>query len=354
MIIATIPSDSNAITVAPESTLASLAIIGQAANAAAARHTFSNYRARIAANTLRRQDADLALFARYLRVVGIETGNDYAILPDAWRGMTYGLVEGFREWMLDQGYAVTSVNVRLSTVKTYTKLALRAGAISTDDYTLIKTVNGYAHKEARRIDEQRQSDDVGTRKKGAKKADAVTLSAAQVKALKGQPDTAQGRRDALLVCLLFDHGLRCGEVAALDVSAINLTDGTMMFYRPKVDKVQTHTLTPNTLHAALAYFKHDAPPAGKLLRASIKGGALVHAGMSERAITKRIDTLGAALGIPVLSAHDGRHSFATRAARNKTDSFALQEAGGWNSLAMPRRYVQAAKIANEGVNLGDE
>ena len=30
----------------------------------------------------------------------------------------------------------------------------------------------------------------------------------------------------------------------------------------------------------------------------------------------------------------------------------LQEAGGWNSPAMPLRYVETAKIANEGVNLG--
>jgi hypothetical protein len=30
----------------------------------------------------------------------------------------------------------------------------------------------------------------------------------------------------------------------------------------------------------------------------------------------------------------------------------LQEAGGWSSLAMPRRYVEENEIANEGVRLG--
>jgi hypothetical protein len=33
------------------------------------------------------------------------------------------------------------------------------------------------------------------------------------------------------------------------------------------------------------------------------------------------------------------------------DPFRLQEAGGWNSLALPRRYVEAAKIANEGMGI---
>jgi len=32
----------------------------------------------------------------------------------------------------------------------------------------------------------------------------------------------------------------------------------------------------------------------------------------------------------------------------------LQEAGGWSSLAMPRRYVEENEIANDGVKLGKE
>jgi len=33
----------------------------------------------------------------------------------------------------------------------------------------------------------------------------------------------------------------------------------------------------------------------------------------------------------------------------KVDVFRLQEAGGWNSLAMPRRYVERSEVANEGM-----
>ncbi len=122
------------------------------------------------------------------------------------------------------------------------------------------------------------------------------------------------------------------------------------FYRAKVNKVQTHRLSKDALRAVRAWFANgDAPLVGKLLRASVKGGKLGAAGMSVRAITKRVEYLGRKVGVEGLSAHDGRHSWATRAAREKTDAFALQEAGGWNSLAMPRRYVEAARIANEGV-----
>ena len=73
--------------------------------------------------------------------------------------------------------------------------------------------------------------------------------------------------------------------------------------------------------------------------------------MSERAITERVRVLGEAVGVTGLSAHDCRHYWATRAASQGTDPFALRDAGGWSSLAMPSRYVEAAAIANERVKL---
>ncbi len=79
----------------------------------------------------------------------------------------------------------------------------------------------------------------------------------------------------VLLALLFDHGLRVGELAALQVTDVNLKAGELRFYRPKVGKVQTHRLTPDALTALqAAYFAHgDAPAMGALLRGSQKGGA---------------------------------------------------------------------------------
>lgn len=330
-----------------------IAAIGQAANTVAARHVFDDYRQRKAENTLRRQDADLNLFANYLNSVGIPADSDeLAANPAAWLGVTWGLVAGFVQWMLQQGYATGSVNVRLSTIKTYAKLASKAGTLDKLEYLQIKDVTGYSQKERKRLDERRAEAALITRK-GHKKAEAVRMSPEQARALKiGQPDTPQGRRDAVLMCLLLDHGLRCGEVALLEVTNVDLKAGELRFYRPKVDKVQTHRFTPDTRRALQRWFDSgDAPGVGKLLRGSRKGGHLTSAGMSERAITKRVEALGAEIGIIGLSAHDCRHYWATTAARKGTDPFSLQEAGGWNSLAMPRRYVEAARIANEGVHL---
>ncbi len=327
--------------------------IGQAANQWAASQVFVDYRSRKAQNTLTRQGNDLALFAKCLADVGIEVG-DLATDSTAWSVITWGLVEGFKRWQLEAGYSVSSVNVRLSTIKTYAKLALKAGTLDKSEYALIRAVSGYDGKEARRINEQRRAVDLPTRfeRSGAKKADNTAITRQQADSLKAQPNTAQGRRDCLLMCLLLDHGLRCGEVALLKVEDFDLEAGEFKFYRPKVDKTQTHRMTPDTLTAARAYLTQDAGEVGPLLLASRKGGELTHAGMTERAITKRVGALGNAIGIDRLSAHDLRHYWATQAARNGTPIDRLQDAGGWNSPAMPLRYVERAKIANEGVLLG--
>jgi len=345
----------NAITLRPDSH--ALAQAGQVANGIASRSVFADYRARKAANTLRRQDNDLALFADFLSAAGLQVG-DFASDPQAWRGVTWGLVEGFARWQLQAGYAVPSVNVRLATVKSYARLALKAGALDATEFAMIMTVKGYSHKESKRVDEQRQAAELPTRK-GAKKSAAVSITPEQAAQLIARPETAQGRRDALLMCLTLEHGLRVGEVARLAVTDFDLKAGTLNFYRPKVDKTQTHALTPQTLKAARAYFKHDAPKQGNLWRASASksngrkaAGTLTAQGMTERALTKRVKTLGEAVGLLGLSAHDCRHYWATQAARNNTPIDRLQEAGGWNSPAMPLRYVEAAKIANEGVKLG--
>ena len=144
----------------------------------------------------------------------------------------------------------------------------------------------------------------------------------------------------------------------LEVKDFDLKAGVLTFYRPKVDKLQVHKLSPRTLKAAKAYFSNDAPKRGVIWRASAskrdgkkKAGTLIGQGATERGLTKRVRTLGEVIGLKSLSAHDCRYYWATQAARNGTPVDRLQDAGGWNSPAMPLRYVEKAKIANQGVIL---
>jgi integrase len=339
-----------------------LTFAGEVANDHAAKGAFVDYLSRKSDNTIRSQAAGLHRFADYLDRIGEgidqSFGADMATFaeaagafpdgpapdPDAWAGISWGLVEGFRNWMVQEGDAVSTINARLSAVKTFARLAMKAGALTPEEYAVIRTVAGYSQKEAKRVNERRE-----VTRRGHKKAQHVSIDKKQARKLRKQPDTPQGRRDALLMCLLLDHGLRVGEVARLQVSDFDLKAGEMRFYRPKVDKTQTHKLSGDTQRALQAWFDNgDAPAIGPLLRASRKNGDLSEAGMTEWSISQRVRTLGERIGLEGLSAHDCRHYWATFWA-DKVDVLRLQEAGGWSSLAMPRRYVEESEIANEGM-----
>ncbi len=326
--------------------------VGQAANRAAAAWAFADYRGRKSANTLRNHDAALGLFGRFLMESGAADfadldGAALASDPAAWHGVTWGIVEAWRVAMLAAGYSVGTINNRLSAIRVYAGLASKAGAIPADELTMIKAVAGYGVTEGKRINERRPRSRVGP-----KKSAAVGLTLDQARRLKAPADNSgQAARDAFIMTLLLDHGLRVGELAALEVEALNLDAGMLIFYRPKVDMTQSHRLTAAALTAARRYLANRPPIAGGLWVASDRRGGLLPRPMSGRAISKRVELLGAGVGAVGLSPHDCRHYWATNAANSGTGVFSLRDAGGWSSVAMPARYVEAAAVANEGVML---
>lgn len=332
-----------------------LAVAGQVADRIASSRVFEDYHERVSENTVRRHAAGLESFAAYLDEAGIGgvTPARLATDPAAWQEVTWGLVKGFVRWLMAQGYAIRTVNARLSTVRVYCGLAHEAGELEQDQFSRIQLVRGYGRKQGKHANDERRKQEIPTRV-GWKKAEPTPIPDDVARVLKrGGDETPQGRRDALLMSLLLDHGLRCSEVADLNVEHFDLANETFTFYRRKVDLTQTHRLTADTLRTTRAYLAFDAFERGPLLRTSNKHGSLQHAGMSTRAITKRVAELGRSLGIQKLSAHDCRHYWATTAVRNGTHVKDLQEAGGWASPAMPLQYAERAEVANEGVRLGD-
>jgi integrase len=360
-----------------------LARAGETANRAAADYLFADYRQRRAKKTLRTQTAALLLWVQYL----VEVGAASAVLheasvwalsyfdtetlaglaeyaqsqqtplpiiyaahycqqrPAAWQGVTWGLVEGFVKWLLNQGYSLASVNNRLSAVKVYARLAAKAGVIPPTEQALIGEVRGYGRTEGKRVDEVRSKVRVGNKKK-----EAIVLTAVQARQLKTQhPPTPQGIRDRLLIGLLLDLGLRASEVAALTVEDL-AEPGYLTVYRQKTDTTDRMELTADLL-AALADYQPYMRGSGTLLRGSRKNGKLTNQVMSVRAIGGRVKILGRdILGLWELSPHDLRHTWATRAAK-ESNPFVLRDAGGWTNMQTPGRYVERAQVVNEGIRL---
>ncbi len=217
-----------------------IAQAGEAANRAAAEYLFADYRQRRARRTVTTQRAGLCLWVQYLVAIGaagelqaegtawarasfdermwagldeyaqaqrmelpIIVGAHYCqSAPAAWRGVSWGLVEGFVKWMLNLGYSVSSVNNRLSAVKVYARLAAKAGVIPPTELALIREVRGYGNTEGKRVDAGR-----GQSRLGFKKEEAIVLTAAQAGQLKSQhPPHPTGRTRPAVVLPVAGFG----------------------------------------------------------------------------------------------------------------------------------------------------
>ncbi len=342
-------NDENALTISTESPIAPALPVRSMAEAAARAKEYTRaakltkYQQGLRPETVRRQKIDLRTFADFLESIGVTRGDFYNDL-DAWAEITGDLIETFIDWQLRKGYAIGSINVRLATVKAYCHLAYAVGKMDTDTHTYIQGVKGIQRKQARNIDKSRERP-----RRGYKKAAPVDIPLEVVQALKHPGPGFLAARDALLMCLLLDHGLRVGEVAILTKKQINLKvrhrqkkqiRGVINFDRPKVDKdEQKAWLTEDTYKAACAYLPTLPREQESLFDLAITS------------IQERVRTLGKRAGLPGLSPHDCRHSWATRAAANGTTLDRLKQAGGWSNLETPLGYIKASEYSNEGVIL---
>ena len=330
----------------------SFAQVSHLADNYARRAKVEDYKKDSTANTWRSKEAAMRVFAQFLATLPTVAPSAEELLnkPESWAHIGHGLVVGFKQWMLAQGYSVGTVNSRLTAVRTLANLAFEAGYLSNEQNTLIAGVKSISYSKGINIDNNRRAEGIPVRV-GAKKAEHTKLTPAQRAMLKtAHKDTPQGRRDRVMMCLLLDHGLRVSEVVGLTVSKLDMNTGTVEVWRRKTKRWDSLQLSDDTQFALLAYIgAGDCPaePEARLLRSSLKSGDLAHAGMTESGCAARVAELGLRLGIAKLSPHDARHSFATQGAklvaRGKASPFQLQDAGGWSSQSMVKRYLDKAK-----------
>jgi len=354
-----------------------LEIAGQMANRVAGDAIFQRYLSEKSANTIKRHARDLELFAEYLLDINLELegGADFQTNPRPWRGVTWGIVEGFAQWLLREGYAISTVNARLSTVRAYAQLAVKAGAIDRQEGLLIQSVKGYSRQGGLNVDEKRPQTrktevtyayrpqgkprSVVVTRRSTKKASPTLIDDELAAALKKpRNQSPQAWRDALLMCLLLDHGLRASELALLKAGDINLERGVLRFFRPKVKGTAhewtTHKLTEETRAVAAHYLNALYPPPlfpdGPLILATTRllkngeGGQLLGDGLNRVRISERVAWLGKQLGVFQLSAHDCRHYCATRMARLGYGVDELMAWFGWTSASTAVRYITAVDV----------
>jgi len=147
--------------------------------------------------------------------------------------------------------------------------------------------------------------------------------------------TFAGRRNRAILALLYDTGIRVGELVALRREDLDLDDRTLRV-RGKAKRDRRVPLSADLVRVLDRYVGETrsnlqlfTTSTGKPLRPTAVNQWLRRAGRLA-GITKRV------------SPHVFRHSFATDYLRNGGDEFTLQEILGHTDLEMVRRYVHLA------------
>ena len=331
---------------------------GQTANAYASNNVFSEYLSKRTRNSRDAIQKDLESFTAFLIEGGAiepHTNADVFYNPDAWQFITWGIVKAFVQWNLSKGFAISTVNRRLSTARTFSSLAMQTGTIDATEAALIQTVKAIGSKDGRNIDANREVSRI--ERKGSKKADSVLITDEHAKLLKTQHGPSQqGRKDALTMSLLIDLGLRCSEAVAIQLSDVDLNNELIHIYRIKTDKHQHLAMTKDVRMAVRKYLEIRGNEDGQLLLNT-----------SRRSITARVAKLGIQYGyyreerkndsrytdgfkvaqVGSLSAHDMRHYLATKLSREGLNAHQLMESMGWASITTAQRYIEDSAIANE-------
>lgn len=213
-------------------------------------------------------------------------------------------------WYDQLNCSASTTRHRLSVVKTFCRWAVDAGHMTKDPARGIRAPQQPRHM-PRNFD-----------------ADEVARALAH---LDGQP------RNQLIIVLMVQLGLRCKEVAELQVGDIDRTH-ELVLVRGKGNKERVVPLTSEALAALDAYLADDPAAAGVLVR-SATGRGLTPGYISDR-VRKWLSDAGVKRHAwDGKSAHAFRHTAATDILRAGADVRQVQVILGHGSLQTTQRYL---------------
>jgi integrase/recombinase XerC len=260
-------------------------------------------------HTLRAYGHDLAELSAFLEERGIERPAD--LKPRALRAYLALLDE--------RGLAKSTVQRKLSSVRTLLKFLVREGVLETSPALGLRQ-----RRRARRL--------------------PSVLSEEEVEALLAAPDasTPLGARDRALLEVMYSAGTRASETVGIDHGDVDLTRGVARVLG-KGRKERLAALGSYAVAALTAYLAEPARPrptsrAGAALFLSRRGGRLTTRSL-ERIVARHVLAAGIHRHA---TPHTLRHSFATHLLDRGADLRSVQELLGHAHLVTTQIYTHVS------------
>ncbi|MBD8118745.1 site-specific integrase [Pantoea agglomerans] len=237
-----------------------------------------------------------------------------------WEQLNYAAVAKVRAALLDDGYAVSSVNMALSALRGVAQTAFNLNCMNAETLARIRSV-------------KRVSGDIQRKGRALDKSEIRAL----IQAAKRHPLSVRRNRDTAIVLILCGTGLRAGELVKLerrdyDNSILTVRQGKGRKYR------EIH-VADAVDRAIRAWLKVSAKEAENALFSRIqRNGSVVSQPLTTTGLTGILAELQLTSGIARFTPHDMRRTFITRLLERGVDINTVRQLAGHSDISTTTRY----------------
>ncbi|MCF6629492.1 tyrosine-type recombinase/integrase [Raoultella ornithinolytica] len=248
----------------------------------------------------------------------LKRGADAADYP--WEQLNYAAVAKVRAALLDDGYAVSSVNMALSALRGVAQTAFNLNCMDADTLARIRSV-------------KRVSGDIQRKGRALDKQEIRAL----IQAAKQHPQTVRRCRDTAIVLTLCGTGLRAGELVKLERR--DYDNGILTVRQGKGRKYREIHVADAVDKAIRAWVKVSANEAENALFSRIqRNGKTATQPLTTTGLTGILAELQQTAGIARFTPHDMRRTFITRLLEQGVDINTVRQLAGHSNISTTTRY----------------
>lgn len=264
----------------------------------------------------------------------LKRGVDAADYP--WEQLNYAAVAKVRTALLDDGYAVSSVNMALSALRGVAQTAFNLNCMDAETLARIRSV-------------KRVSGDIQRKGRALDKQEIRAL----IQAAKQHPQPVRRYRDAAIALTLCGTGLRAGELVKLERR--DYDNGILTVRQGKGRKYREIHVADAVDKAIRAWVKVSANEAENALFSRIqRNGKTATQPLTTTGLTGILAELQQTAGIARFTPHDMRRTFITRLLEQGVDINTVRQLAGHSDISTTTRYDyrnEDMKIsASKGIN----
>jgi len=248
----------------------------------------------------------------------LKRGTDADNYP--WEQLNYAAVAKVRAALLDDGYAVSSVNMALSALRGVAQTAFNLNCLDAEALARIRSV-------------KRVSGDIQRKGRALDKQEIRAL----IQAAKQHPQPVRRCRDVAIVLTLCGTGLRAGELVKL--KRRDYDNGVLTVRQGKGRKYREIHVAETVDKAIRAWLKVSANEAESALFSRIqRNGKVVGQSLTTTGLTGILAELQQTSSIARFTPHDMRRTFITRLLEQGVYINTVRQLAGHRDISTTTRY----------------